>query len=64
VTLGQVFGAATIAIAVVVIASFAFFVRTTRSSILQVSKKKQELVAQRVEARVVRELGRAVREPS
>jgi adenylate cyclase len=61
VTLGQLFTAATIAIAIVVAVSFALFVRSSHRAILVASQRQQELVAERVEARVVRELGRAQR---
>ena len=60
-TLGQLFAGATIAIAVVVVAAFVLFVRSSRASILTTAQHQQKLVADRVEARVVRELGRAQR---
>ncbi len=60
-TLGQLFGGATVAIAVVVVLAFTLFVRASRASILKESQREQDLVAGRVEARVVRELGRAQR---
>ncbi|MEA2747290.1 MAG: adenylate cyclase [Myxococcales bacterium] len=61
VTLGQLFTGATIAIAIVVITAFTLFVRASHASILRSSQEQQRLVAGRVEARVVRELGRAQR---
>ena len=61
VTLGQLFAGATIAIAIVVVAAFTLFVRESHRSILVAAQRQQELVAGRVEARVVRELGRAER---
>ena len=61
VTLGQLFTGATIAIAIVVVSAFTLFVRASHASILKSSQRQQELVAGRVEARVVRELGRAER---
>jgi hypothetical protein len=56
-----VFGAATVAIAIVVVTAFVLFVRSSHASILQASERQQDRVARRVEARVVRELGRAQR---
>ena len=61
VTLAQVFGAATIAITVVVVTSFMLFVGRSRASTLKTAQRQQDLAARRVEARVVGELGRARR---
>lgn len=61
VTLAQVFGAATIAITVVVVGSVALSFERTRASMLQSAQQKQDLAARRIEARVVRELSRAER---
>jgi len=59
VTLGQLFGVATIAIAIVVAVAFALFERSSRAQILRASERQREVVAQRIGGRVVRELGRA-----
>ncbi|MDB4936160.1 MAG: Adenylate cyclase [Labilithrix sp.] len=61
VTLAQLFGAATFAVAIVVGVAFAWFTESSRASILKSSQRQQDLVARRVETRVVRELGRAQR---
>jgi adenylate cyclase len=61
VTLAQVFGAATIAITIVVVTSFALFVERTRASALRTAQRQQDLAAGRIETRVVRELSRAER---
>ena len=61
VTLAQVFSAAAIAITIVVVASFVLFVERSRSSALQTAKRKQDVAAKRIEARVIRELSRAER---
>lgn len=59
VTLAQVFAGATVAIAIVVVLAFAAYMGKSRASILEASRRQQELVARRVQSRVVRELGRA-----
>jgi adenylate cyclase len=61
VTLAQVFGAAAIAITIVVVAAFALFVERTRTSAMRTAQRQQDLAARRIEARVVRELSRAER---
>ena len=61
VTLAQVFSAATIAITIVVVVSFALLVERSRSSALQTAQRKQDAAAKHIEARVVRELSRAER---
>ncbi len=60
-TLRQFFAAAAIAVVVVVAAAFVLFTRSSRASILEAAKQQQEQAATRIEARVVRELGRARR---
>lgn len=60
-TLRQFFAAASIAVVVVVVAAFALFRRSSRESILKAAQQQQEQAATRIEARVVRELGRARR---
>lgn len=61
VTLGQIFLAATIAIAVVVAAALALFQRRSHAEMLTTASRRQEMVAQRVQEHVLRELGRARR---
>ena len=61
VTLAQVFGAAILATVIVVVASFALFVETARSTALRTAQRKQDVAARRIEARVVHELKRAER---
>ena len=60
-TLRQFFAAAAIAVVAVVVAAFVLFTRSSRASILEAAKQQQEQAATRIEARVVRELGRARR---
>ena len=60
-TLTQLFVLAAIAVAAIVVVAFGFFVRSARANVLRSATDAQALAAKRIEARVVRELGRARR---